>query len=48
MSPYSAEAYYGRGLAYRSLGRAEDAAADLEKATQLDPRMAGQDGANHP
>ena len=36
-NPLSAEAYYQRGLAYKKLGRWEDANADIEKALQLDP-----------
>jgi Flp pilus assembly protein TadD len=35
----SAEAYYCRGLAFRKLGRTEDADADMEKALQLDPNV---------
>jgi Tfp pilus assembly protein PilF len=36
-NPLSAEAYLDRALAYRKLGRTEEANADQEKAFQLDP-----------
>jgi tetratricopeptide (TPR) repeat protein len=38
-NPLSADAYLDHALAYRKLGRSEEADADLEKALQLDPNI---------
>ncbi len=39
ISPYLAEAYCGRGMAYQGLGDAERALADFDRAIEYDPRQ---------
>ena len=37
MQPNNPHAYFGRGFAYKSLKKFDEAAEDLEKSKELDP-----------
>src|SRR5262249_35354852 len=40
ISPYQADAYCGRGMAYEGLGNLEGALAEYSRAIECDPRLA--------